>query len=318
MIVLGTVLTRNAIKFSLTAVGIFLIGSLPYLIFDMKGQVTVWRLVNDGSLINASFLVDHLGFHVSGYITHTWRMVVQLFHLNGYQYFNDNGSLVFLFPDFLKAYGQSIFYLLSAILIALLAGVLITYILMLIPSKWRRPFYYLLFILESLPDIFIIIFLQWFILWYHEKTGVLLMNIMSIFGDAYALPIICLSILPTFHVIKYLLITFEQEEEHLYVELAKGKGLKRSWILLVHISRNALLTLFNHFKTIFWFSLSNLLALDIVFHNDDGFMSFLLKNGPMNPFVVTLGLLMVFVPFYVLLTAGELTIQRFTNSRRGA
>ncbi|HET7629529.1 MAG TPA: ABC transporter permease subunit [Bacillales bacterium] len=311
---MATVLLRGGGKFLLTAAAIFFIGSLPYLIFNMKAQVTVWKLLMDGSLANASFLSDHLHFNVSSYFSHVGSTFLQLFHWKDLYYYNFYIEKVPLFPEFFDSYLESMVTLFSAILLGLVTGIIVTLVVMLLPVRVRKPFHSLLFVLESLPDIFIVVFFQWTIFYIHEKTGVELLDTYSLFDDAYVLPIICLSFLPAFYIGKYLLKTFEEEEDRLYVELARGKGMGRLRILLVHISRNALVTFFAHFKTIFWLGLSNLIALDVLFMNDDGFMVFMVENAPLNPTIFTVGLWMVFVPFYIVMIGGEALIYSITRS----
>ncbi|MGA9290829.1 MAG: ABC transporter permease subunit, partial [Anaerobacillus sp.] len=94
------------------------------------------------------------------------------------------------------------------------------------------------------------------------------------------------------------------------VALARGKGLSRWRILLVHIFRNSILTLFNHMKGIILFALSNLLMLEIIF-DVHGFMTFIYENGVLNPEIVTVALYMVFIPSFILYTASQWALSRF-------
>lgn len=311
------ILARSGMKFLLTACGIFLVGSIPYLLFNMKGQVAVTALIHKGALSNAEYLPDNIHFHLGIYFTHIWKMLKALPDAAHWTYLNEIADPIPLFPSFFHGYLESMMILFAAMLIGLAAGIFITYVIMLIPSGVRRPLKFIVFVFEALPDIFVVVAFQGLILWFYAQTGILLMSTYSLFGDAFMLPILCLSFLPTFYIVKYLVIIFEEEEGRLYVELAQGKGLKRSSILWVHILRNALITLYNHFKTIFWFGLSNLLALSVLFRIDDGFITFLRRFGPTNPKIVILALLMVFIPFFIFLTIGEMVIYRVGDPERG-
>jgi peptide/nickel transport system permease protein len=162
--------------------------------------------------------------------------------------------------------------------------------------KWSSAF---LFVFESLPDIFLIFLMQYFIIITFKKTGLLLFNIVDSYNDpAFMMPVLCLSALPTVFLTKNLLNSFKDEEKQLYVELALGKGMTKTYVLVVHILRNALLSLFRHFKTIFWFTLSNLFILEIMF-NIRGVMKFVTLFSPMTP-DLTLYVLILFVFPYLL------------------
>jgi len=91
--------------------------------------------------------------------------------------------------------------------------------------------------------------------------------------------------------------------------MAKGKGLTRLQVLVVHIFRNAIITLMFHFKTIFWFSLSNLFVLEIIF-NIYGIMTHIKTHASINPDVVTLSILLIFIPYYFLFQATSVMISR--------
>lgn len=304
-------------QFFLTSVGIFFVGALPYLFYDVDKQITVLKMVNSGEIEHTRFLGDQILIRYDNYFSHVFGTVKHFLNIV------DIGDMTYyigvtmpLFPEFIDRYIVSMKYLVSALIVSLIMAVLVTYLVMLFSPVVRRKFKFVLFILESLPDIFVILVLQLCVIWLYKASGVRLFNIVDSYGEpAYALPILTLSILPTVYIVKYLLLAFEEENDMIYVELAKGKGLNRSYILLIHIFRNAVISLLNQFKPIFWFALSNLLMLEIIF-NIYGFTSFLWRNAVLNPEVFTLGLFMVFMPFFLIFTLGDFMVKRI-NSLKG-
>jgi peptide/nickel transport system permease protein len=281
-------------QFLLTIIGIILIGSVPFLIFNpIEGKVT---------------------FDLIAYSKGIYETVGKIIHFNEITY-KLEGTDRALFPNMLDPYFYSLKIIFFAFLISIFIATLITYILMLISSFKRKTTERLIFILESLPDIFVIALVQMFIVWFYQQTEILLFNVASVYGQyAYALPIFCLTILPTIHLLKIMVLLFQDEIDKPYVELAKGKGLSKSFILLVHILRNSLISFFYNSKTIFWFMLSNLLIIEYIF-NIYGFSYFLLSFARQSPEILTIGIIMMFIPFFVFFTFGQAFIEKVTNGK---
>ncbi|MFK3960034.1 ABC transporter permease subunit [Guptibacillus hwajinpoensis] len=301
-----------AFQFLLTSIGILLIGSLPYLFFNMKSQLNVLKMIDNNSLNNTSFLYDTIALNFDAYFHHMLHLLNVILTGNTIEYYVRGRELP-LFPEFMDVYLTSMFYLIISIVLALILGIFLTLLTMLLPVHKRTLPKAFLFIIESLPDIFVILIAQLVIIWVYKKTNFLLFNISSGFDEnAIVLPVLVLSLLPGIYIYKYLLLSFEEEEKLLYVELARGKGLKRSRILVLHVFRNSILTLFNHFKGVFLFAIANLLMLEIIF-NIKGFMTFIFENGVLNPEILTIGLFMVFIPSFIMFTTGKVTLEHYFN-----
>lgn len=274
-------------------------------------------MVNSGEIDNTRFFGDQILIRYENYFLHVFETVktfINIADISDMTYYI--GITMPLFPEFLDKYLLSMKYLFCALIVSLIMAVLLTYLVMLFSPVVRRKFKFVLFILESLPDIFVILVLQLCVIWLYKASGIRLFNIVNSYGEpALVLPILTLSILPTVYIVKYLLLAFEEENDRLYVELARGKGLNQSYILFIHIFRNAVISLLNQFKTIYWFALSNLLMLEIIF-NLHGFTSFLWRNSVLNPEVFTLGLFMVFIPFFLTFTLSDVLVKRI-NSYEG-
>ncbi|MGR9050545.1 ABC transporter permease subunit [Halobacillus faecis] len=296
-----TFFRKSIYQFSLTSMGILLIGSLPYLFFNMKAQMSVLLMIERKELNNTLFLHDTIVLNVQEYGRHIWNTIRLIFTGGALEYYH-RGKYFPLFPELMELFTKSMMYLLLGLALGLVVAVLTTMLIMSLSNRWRAFPKMVLFVLESLPDIFIILVLQLLIVWIYKNTNILLFSITSTMdSDPWLLPVLVLSILPGIYVTKYLLLAFEFEEEQPYVKLALSKGLSKWRILFIHMFRNSVLTLFNHFKSIFTFALANLLMLEIIF-DIDGFMTFIYEHSVLNPEILTIGLFLVFVPFFILFT----------------
>ncbi len=219
-----------------------------------------------------------------------------------------------LFPDILDPYFYSLTILTSSFLVALLIAVILSTFYLLSPAVIKKGGKAILFVLESMPDIMIILSLQLLLICFFKQTDFMPFRVIT-FADkrAYVLPILCLSLLPTIQLFRMLILYLEDEQNRPYVEVAKGKGLSRLHIIVFHLFRNVLIHLFHHSKTIFMFMLSNLFVLEFVF-NINGIMRFLLFH--VEPHISIIVIVMLFLPFYLLFIAGALLVKRMNQSER--
>ncbi|WP_226658058.1 ABC transporter permease subunit [Guptibacillus hwajinpoensis] len=274
-------------------------------------------MIDQKNLSNTLFLYDTVVFNLDAYVNQLIHTIEVLFNGNMFEYYTRGRNLP-LFPALWAAYTRSMSYLVGSLIVSIGAGILLTFITMLFPKQTRAYIKGFFFIIESLPDIFVILLAQLGVIWVYKQTDLLLFNVTTGFNDqAIFLPIFILSLLPGVYIYKYLVLSFEEEENQLYVELAKGKGINRYRILLVHIFRNAMVSLFNHFKGVFLFALANLLMLELIF-DINGIMMFIYKHGVVNTEMVTLSLYMIFLPAFVLFTVIEWFIERWTAKQEGA
>lgn len=295
-------------RFILPIIGIFLISSLPYLFFNMKEEIVIYKLIKSGSLGSAGFLKSDLSLYPIPYFVNLFHNFVSLLHLKSMTFF-DGHQAVKLFPYLNQLYLLAMKFLFSALFLGLLIGMVISFIIMTLPVPMRRMINHIIFFFESLPDIFVVLLLQFLVIAVYQRFGIKISTITSTYGHtAYLLPTLTLSFLPTIYIIKYLVLSLADEEKEQYVEFARSKGIPRFKLLTVHILRNALPSFINHFKTIYWYTLSNLLMLEILF-NINGFMTFLFQVGTYNPQIVPVCLLMIFIPFTLFVLVGEFLLK---------
>lgn len=298
-----TFLKRLTIQFLLTSISIFLISSLPYLFFNIKAQIDILKMIEMKTLDNTLFLYDTIMLNFQEYFSHIFTNFKQIVTGQVTDYYA-RGREFPLFPEMRELFAKSMAYLVIGILLGLLLAVFSTLFIMSLSYKFRALPKMILFILESLPDIFIILVFQLFVIWTYKNTGLLAFNIVSGFNQEppFILPIIILSLLPAIYMTKHLLLSFEHEEKMLYVQFAYSKGLNKWSVLLTHIFRNSVLSFFYHFKSIFTFALANLLMLEIIF-DIDGFMTFIFEHSVLNPEILTISLFLFFIPFFIIFSS---------------
>jgi peptide/nickel transport system permease protein len=293
----------------LSITGIILFTSLPILFFDYSILMNNTKLIDHGQLTNNSFLANSIVFKPMEYFEQIRITVTQIFNLNKTTYYT-NGLDIALLPELLKVYPQSITYLIGGLIFSLLVGIIFSILYMLLPSLVRTAIRRVILAIESMPDVFIILLVQLTVIWVYKNTGLLMFNIVNVYQTkAYFLPILAISILPLLYVIKYLILTMEEESQKIYVEFAKGKGLNNIYILIVYLLKNIAAQLFGQLKTIFWILLSNLLMLEIIF-NIYGITRFVADYGVENPHLAAICLIAIFLPFFVLFAAGSILIKR--------
>ncbi|MFD3450191.1 ABC transporter permease subunit [Microbacteriaceae bacterium 4G12] len=255
-----------------------------------------------------------------------WERIVntfdQFFHLNSIEYIHvaqATGEVTrrALFPDILNPYFYSLTLLFIAFCIALIVATLFGFMYFLASTRWKRITNSVLFVLESIPDIMIMICLQLFFIWIFKKTDILMFRIAN-FNEkrAYVIPIICLCILPTIQLFRMFIACLDDEKTKPYVEVVRGKGFSHAYIMYVHLFRNVLIHMFHHSKTIFLFMLSNLLILEIIF-NMNGVMNALIDLGKYSPTGTIVVLVMIFFPFYFFFAIGSIFIKRISKESEG-
>ncbi|WP_270181004.1 ABC transporter permease subunit [Alkalihalobacillus sp. CinArs1] len=215
-----------------------------------------------------------------------------------------------VFPGIFEYYGYSLFILVAGFCIALIGSLGLTYITFFLPYRLRKMFIRVTGILEAIPDLFIIVMFQIAIVSLYKETGLLIFEVVGGFERPVVLPLITYAVLPAILLYRVMLLTFEDELASPYVELASGKGLSKSRILWKHVLRNALFTVVNHSRTIIVLMLSNLVMLEILF-NLYGLVWFMVNNLRVE--IVIIGILMIFVPLFLIEACSRFFIQRITG-----
>ena len=208
-----------------------------------------------------------------------------------------------LFPDIFAYITYSLQILFLAIAVAVFLALALTVLTMLLPDRWRERVKLTLYFLESLPDLLVIMLAQLGVVWFFKKTGILISSIAAL-GDSpiYWLPVTCLMILPMIQLYRLSMLTFQDEERQMYAEFARSLGYSKAVIVLLHVFRNAVTSVFFQSKKTVWFMLSNLFVLELMF-NLPGIILFWQEN--MTPEVFLITVFSFFLPVFVLYSAGE-------------
>jgi len=263
-------------------VGILLISGLPILITGFQHGEFWWKEYGQHLLVLfpvEDFLDQHYGNHIGAYIIY---------------------SLEILF---------------LALIVAIFLALLFTIMTMLFKERTRQRIKTFFFFLESFPDILVILLVQLTVIMVHKNTGIFISKIAVTGGEKiYLLPVFCLMILPMIQLYRLSMLTFEAEERKMYVELANSLGFSKLIILLIHIFRNAIISIFFQSKKTMWFMLSNLFILERMF-NMPGIMFHLSSNLSGETFLITV--CSFFLPVFLLYSLGEWYFLRRLN-RGGA
>ncbi|CAG9621369.1 ABC transporter permease subunit [Sutcliffiella rhizosphaerae] len=114
---------------------------------------------------------------------------------------------------------------------------------------------------SSVPDFFLIIFLQWFLI-FNVKS-------LQVMGNDHWYAFILLGALISIHPSMYLANivrnALEDEAGEPYVQVARSKGLSRIYILRQHLFKNAIGNITNYIPAMLLFIMSNLLIVEWIF-----------------------------------------------------
>ena len=276
------------LQFILACMGIIFIGSIPS-VFGIK----------KGNSIDLGHYFDTIGQIIRGLMNIRDLKVIV------------HGEVYTVYPYIIDAIVYSFTILFLALIIAYFISTIFTIFTMILPQLIREKIKFLILILESLPDILVIISLQLIVIYIFKKTNVLVMRVVTI-GDerAYLLPIICLAIIPTIQLYRISILLFEEEIKKDYIELSKSKGLKWLYILVVHVLRNTVTGLFLHSKKTIWSMLSSLVAVELLY-GITGITYYLTQL--MVPEIFTVIILGFFIPIFCIYHFSKWIIELTVN-----
>jgi len=218
-----------------------------------------------------------------------------------------------IFINFWDYYLYSLIIFLSALCISIVIGVLITYLTILLPQKLNKVVTKIVSFLESLPDLFIIMVIQFSVIYYFKQTGILLFPVAgSSQENTYFLPIITLALIPSFMIFRIILHLVNEEWKKSYVELARSKGFNKTDIFFAHVFRNMTPSIFSHSKTIVLYLLSSMVIFEQLF-NIHGIMTYMISYP--SPNIIAFTLIMFFIPIFFLYALITTLIEKNTGQR---
>jgi peptide/nickel transport system permease protein len=218
-----------------------------------------------------------------------------------------------IFINFWDYYVYSLIIFLAALCISIIIGLFITYLTILLPQKLNDFVSKIISLLESLPDLFIIIIIQFSVIYYFKQTGSLLFPVAgSSQNNTYLLPIFTLALIPSFMIYRINLHLVNEEWKKPYIDLAKSKGFNKSYIFFSHVLRNVVPSLFSHSKTIVLYLLSSMVIFEKLF-NIYGIFTFITSYP--NPNVIAFTLIMFFLPVFIIYALITTLIEKNTGQR---
>ncbi|WP_253275516.1 ABC transporter permease subunit [Rossellomorea aquimaris] len=273
-------------------------------VFVLIGIILLTGLVglfNEG--VNLSF---------KHYLMNLVNISSSLLHSNEMTITNEVNNSYPMFPAFWEPYFYSVLIFISAFLLSVVLGILLAYLTHLLPAAWSKFMIRATNLLESTPDIFILIVIQYTVIFVLKKTGVLLFPIVGSQEKVYLIPVLTLSILPTIMLFRITYLLVNDEYGKPYVDLIKSRGMSKHFIFFTHILRNITFSLLNHSKSIILFLLSSLIVFERLF-NIYGITHFILSFSQMD--VICFSLIMFYLPVFLLLILIRLLIVKKTGQK---
>ncbi|MFC3211593.1 ABC transporter permease subunit [Planomicrobium okeanokoites] len=218
-----------------------------------------------------------------------------------------------IFESFWPLYQYSLLIFLPALFLSIGLSVLLSYLTILLPDKIRFRITQVAALLESTPDLLIILVIQATILAVLKESGILLFSVAATAQNpSYVLPIVALSLIPALMFYKVTLFLVNDELKKPYVELARGQGFSTTSIFFSHIFRNITPSFFTHSKAILLILLSSMFVFERLF-NISGLFTYLIRYP--EPNVIAFALILFYVPIFLLYMLFSVLIARTTGQR---
>ncbi|MBV7509408.1 hypothetical protein KW850_30005 [Bacillus sp. sid0103] len=237
-------------------------------------------------------LFDNLTFNLTEYLHGIYELNNRVFTFSDFFTADGRNSL---FPVIFYTYLDSMKMLGLSFFTACVIAFFIAYLGLIFFKHKMKHLKGILEAAESIPDLMLILLLQFAVIIIYKETGIKLARVVTLREEAILLPVISLSVPISFYITKVLIHYIEEELEKPYILLARAKGFTFSYILNVHVLRNIIEGMFGTSKTIFWSMLSTLLVIDYLF-NMNGLLRMMLTGK--DPFFI--GCILIFVPFFMI------------------
>jgi len=116
-----------------------------------------------------------------------------------------------------------------------------------------------------MPDVFIIVFLQVFMVWLHKRN----LPVLPVAGGNslkhLILPIISLSIIPATYISRITSLSLDDVFENQYIKTALGKGASKIRVIWIHGFRNVIVDIISSFSSLLTILISSLLLVEYIF-----------------------------------------------------
>ncbi len=206
--------------------------------------------------------------------THSLKEIISLIQENMMSFIKGDigqvqveGSLV---KDIFKvSFRRSIIVLFSSLTISLILGLLLGMAISLLSRK-NRISNTMTMIPMSTPDVFSISVVQFFALFlFRNKIKFLGIGPIEHKGDAFwyssIFPVIAISIIPIFYLIVTVTKTIETEYKKAYVLALRGKGMKKAYIIRVHMRKIIVFNVLSVMPNVLTIMFSSLIIAENIF-----------------------------------------------------
>lgn len=213
--------SKSFLRFIITLIIIVLISSIPTLyVFEYEYQRVI-----------------RMDISASNYVSSVKDYFIQISQgdLGSYVY-TGKSSIYADTPEFkrpiskdiLSYYKTTVTTFIPALFFGITFGIAGAFLTLLLRQKWRKIPHLFSFILVSIPDFFVVLLIQFTVIWIYKKTGVRIANVATGGSqEAVFLPIFTLSLFPFAYVYRTTLNSFEDILSNTYVQTAYSKGLDR-------------------------------------------------------------------------------------------
>lgn len=271
-----------------------------FLLYYIAGLIGILIVSSAPILFQPSYL-----FNVAAFLDQFISLTKALMQPDSWTYFYLDRE-VSVFSMLWNPYLYSIRIFVSAIILGFLVAFILAIVTLFLPKIAMQSIKRLLGLLESIPDLMVAFLLQLGIVMIFQHTDMLLMRFVTLGNERiYLAPIVVLSFLPMVSLYRILILLIEEELIKDYVELARSKGIRQSFILVKHVLRNIMKSVFYQSKIIVWTTLSSLFVIEYMF-NINGISSFVMAD--FRSIILAVVLWMIFTPLFVLYQGVEIFV----------
>lgn len=265
-------------------------------------------------LISAFIGLFNNGINLSlhQYLQNIISIVKSLSHPADLTITNRENQTFSMFPTFWDYYFYSVIIFIGSIVVSFFFGMLMSFMVYILPKKISEFIFKITSLLESLPDILILMFIQYIAILSFKRTGVLWFSVAEYDEKIYSLPILTLSILPSILIFRITHLLINDELSKSYIDLVKSKGFSHTYIFFKHIFPNISFSLLNHSKSIILFSLSNLIIFERLF-NIYGITHFILSFP--QAIVICFSLIMFYIPIFIIIIFFSVLLELKTGQK---
>lgn len=218
-----------------------------------------------------------------------------------------------IFTNFWDFYLYSAYIFLAALFFSMMIGIVVAYLTTLLPKKINLFTIKMASLLESLPDLFIIIVIQFSVLFYFKQTGIQLFStIATAQNRSYLLPVVALTLIPALMIYKVVLFLVNEEMEKSYIQLARGIGFDKTQLFFTYVLRNITPSIVLQSKSVIIILLSSMVIFEKLF-NINGIFTFIISYP--EPEIIAFSLIMIYLPIFIVYTFLIESIYRKTGQR---